>query len=96
MHTYNDIDDDKDDDIDDDNDDAQRIESLCVLLQTVPGVTYIATKGAFYIMIRLTVDDALDASDFASFPLEHVNVDGNTLMVVPGYRFYATPCRGLE
>lgn len=70
---------------------ARRIEHLCRLLDAIPGVSYIRPQGAFYLMVRLPVEDA---EGFASYLLEEVSVEGRTLMVASAAGFYATVGRG--
>jgi len=70
---------------------ARRIDHLCALLDSIPGVSYIRPQGAFYLMVRLPV---ADAERFATYLLEEVSVEGKTLMVAPAAGFYATAGRG--
>jgi aspartate aminotransferase len=54
-------------------------------LNDIPGVYCPSPKGAFYVMVKLPVDNA---EKFAMWLLEEFDCDGNTLMVAPGAGFY--------
>lgn len=56
-----------------------------------PGVVLKKPTGAFYMIVKMPIDDA-DA--FARFMLSDFQVDGETVMVAPGDGFYATPGLG--
>ena len=60
-------------------------------LKKIPGVTVPMPKGAFYMVVRLPVDDA---DDFAKWLLTDFRVDNETVMVAPASGFYATPGLG--
>ena len=54
-------------------------------LNKMPGVYCPNPKGAFYVMVKLPVDDA---EKFAIWLLDEFDHKGNTLMVAPGAGFY--------
>lgn len=54
-------------------------------LKKIDGVKVYASKGAFYVMPELPVEDA---EDFAKWLLTDFDVDGETVMVAPGFGFY--------
>ncbi len=54
-------------------------------LNKMPGVFCTMPKGAFYIMVKLPVDDS---EKFAMWMLKEFDYQGNTLMVAPGAGFY--------
>ena len=54
-------------------------------LNKIPGVFCTMPKGAFYVMVKLPVDDA---EKFAMWMLENFDYKGNTLMLAPGAGFY--------
>lgn len=56
-------------------------------LSSIEGVKCISPGGAFYIMVKLPVEDS---EDFAKWILTNFNVDGETIMVAPGSGFYST------
>ena len=60
-------------------------------LAKIPGVVCSKPLGAFYVKIKMPVDDA---EKFAIWLLEHFDCDGETVMFAPGSGFYATPGRG--
>ncbi len=68
-----------------------RRNTLYKALQDMPGVICEEPKGAFYVVIKMPVDDA---EKFAVWMLEHFDVDGETTMVAPAEGFYATPGLG--
>lgn len=69
----------------------KRRNTLYKALQEMPGVICEEPKGAFYVVIKMPVDDA---EKFAVWMLEHFDVDGETTMVAPAEGFYATPGLG--
>lgn len=71
----------------------QRIAVLCESLDALGHVEYVRPRGAFYVMVRLPVDDSLE---FAKFLLTSVRVDGHTLLVAPASGFYADAHRGKQ
>lgn len=56
-------------------------------ISRIPGAFCRKPEGAFYIMVRLPVDDT---DDFAEWLLAEYDEDGETVMVAPGAGFYAT------
>ena len=60
-------------------------------LQEIPGARAVLPDGAFYMMVRLPVQDTLH---FGSWLLTDFSRDGETVMVAPGGGFYATPGLG--
>jgi aspartate aminotransferase len=56
-------------------------------LQEIPGVVCKKTTGAFYMMVKLPVENA---EDFAKWLLTEFNYDNKTVMVAPGEGFYST------
>jgi len=60
-------------------------------LQKIPGVVCRKPQGAFYICVKLPVDDA---EDFVIWLLKDFQVDGETVMTAPAEGFYATPGLG--
>ncbi len=56
-------------------------------ISRIPGAFCKKPEGAFYIMVRLPVDDT---DDFAEWLLSEYDEDGETVMVAPGAGFYAT------
>jgi aspartate aminotransferase len=62
-------------------------------LGRIPGARFHVPEGAFYLMVRLPVDDA---EDFARFLLSGFSWKGRTVMLAPGQGFYSTPGRGRD
>ena len=60
-------------------------------LKKIPGVTFFAPAGAFYLTVKLPV---ADAEDFIKFLLTRFNAEGKTVMVAPLNGFYHTPGLG--
>jgi aspartate aminotransferase len=54
-------------------------------LGKIPGVFCTKPKGAFYIMVKLPVDDA---EKFCMWMLQEFDYEGNTVMFAPGAGFY--------
>ncbi|NMC61999.1 MAG: aminotransferase class I/II-fold pyridoxal phosphate-dependent enzyme, partial [SAR324 cluster bacterium] len=69
----------------------KRRDTLSDALQSIPGVFARRTQGAFYMIIRLPVNDA-DA--FAAYMLEEVSFKGATTFVAPASGFYLDNSRG--
>ncbi len=59
----------------------------------IPGVVCSDPEGAFYMMVKLPVDNA---AAFCRFMLTDFNLDGETTMMAPGEGFYATPGLGKQ
>lgn len=60
-------------------------------IRNIPGVVCKKPEGAFYVVVKLPVEDA---EDFIIWMLNEYSVDGETLMAAPGEGFYATPGLG--
>jgi aspartate aminotransferase len=60
-------------------------------LNKIPGVYCPKPKGAFYVVVRLPVDDA---DKFAQWLLEEYEFNNQTVMVAPASGFYSTPGSG--
>lgn len=69
----------------------KRRNTLYDALKKMPGVICEEPKGAFYVVIKMPVDDA---EKFAIWMLEHFDMNGETTMVAPAEGFYATPGLG--
>lgn len=67
------------------NEYLSRRDFVVSALNEMPGVYCPNPKGAFYVMVKLPVDDA---EKFAIWLLDEFDCDGNTLMVAPGAGFY--------
>ncbi|MEJ5307887.1 MAG: pyridoxal phosphate-dependent aminotransferase [candidate division WOR-3 bacterium] len=59
----------------------------------VEGVFTRKPEGAFYVVVKLPVDDA---DNFAKWMLTDFEVDGKTVMVAPANGFYASPDKGKD
>jgi aspartate aminotransferase len=62
-------------------------------LEAMPAVEYHRPEGAFYIFVRLPIDDS-DA--FCAWLLTDFSKNGQTVMLSPGTGFYATPGKGVD
>ena len=71
----------------------KRRDTIKAALEKLPGVTSSNPKGAFYLMVKLPVDDA---EKFAIWLLESFDVNGETVMFAPGNGFYSTPGCGID
>lgn len=71
----------------------KRSETLKRELAKIPGLQSSQPCGAFYVMVKLPVDDA---EKFATWLLKEFDVDGETVMITPGAGFYQTPGRGVD
>jgi len=60
-------------------------------LMKIPGVVCVKPQGAFYILVKLPVDDC---EKFIIWMLDEFNIDNETVMGAPGEGFYATPGLG--
>ena len=69
----------------------RRRDALLSALQEIPGITCRRPSGAFYLTVRLPVDDS---EEFVRFMLNDFDLDGETVMVAPGAGFYATEGMG--
>lgn len=69
----------------------RRRDAVMGKLLEIPGVVCRYPEGAFYIMVKLPVDDA---NIFQQWLLEEFSDNGETLMFAPGEGFYATRGEG--
>jgi aspartate aminotransferase len=60
-------------------------------LNKIPGVYCPKPKGAFYVLVKLPVDDS---DKFAQWLLEEFEYKNQTVMVAPASGFYSTPGSG--
>jgi len=70
-----------------------RRDTIASELSKLPGVISSDPKGAFYVMVKLPVDDA---EKFAIWMLKDFDVNGETVMIAPGNGFYSTPGKGID
>lgn len=68
-----------------------RVKSAVRALASIPGVTFIEPRGAFYIMVTLPVDDT---EHFCRWLLTHFRYKGTTVLLAPGPGFYLTKGMG--
>lgn len=71
----------------------RRRDTIVAGLAKIPGLTSSQPKGAFYVMVKLPVDDA---EKFAIWMLKEFSMNGETVMIAPGNGFYATPGKGMD
>jgi aspartate aminotransferase len=62
-------------------------------LNRIPGVFCPNPKGAFYVMVKLPVDDA---EKFCEWMLKDFQYQGQTVMFAPGAGFYSAPGLGKQ
>lgn len=62
-------------------------------LMRIPGVVCRKPEGAFYLMVKLPVDNT---DTFQQWLLNEFNDHGETVMLTPGEGFYATPGKGVN
>lgn len=62
-------------------------------LQEIPGVVCEKPTGAFYVVVKLPVENA---EEFVIWMLEEFDVNGETIMMAPAEGFYATPGLGKD
>lgn len=72
---------------------TQRRNTMVQLLRQIPGVMAPNPKGAFYLVVRLPVDDA---NRFAQWLLTDFHVNNETVMLAPADGFYSTPGLGKD
>jgi aspartate aminotransferase len=72
---------------------TDRRNVMVKLLREIPGVVAPNPKGAFYLVVRLPVDDA---NKFAQWLLTDFDVDNETVMIAPADGFYSTPGLGKD
>ena len=70
-----------------------RRDTLYKALKGIGGVVCEEPKGAFYVMVKMPVDDA---EKFIIWMLQNYDLNGETMMGAPGSGFYATPNRGKD
>ncbi len=63
------------------------------MLRQMPGVVAPMPKGAFYLIVRLPVEDA---DKFAQWLLTDFNINKETVMLAPANGFYSTPGLGKD
>ena len=71
----------------------KRRDTIAAGLAAIPGVISSDPKGAFYVMVKLPVDDA---EKFAIWMLKDFDENGETVMIAPGNGFYATEGKGVD
>ncbi|WP_456407559.1 pyridoxal phosphate-dependent aminotransferase [Caldithrix abyssi] len=71
----------------------ERRNVMVNMLRQMPGVVAPMPKGAFYLVVKLPVDDA---DKFAQWLLTDFNVDNETVMIAPANGFYSTPGLGKD
>ncbi|MFA5468586.1 MAG: pyridoxal phosphate-dependent aminotransferase [Sphaerochaetaceae bacterium] len=69
----------------------KRRDFLAAELSKIEGVFFNKPRGAFYLLVRLPVEDA---EDFCRFLLEDFQLNGQTVMLAPADGFYVTPTLG--
>jgi aspartate aminotransferase len=70
-----------------------RVNALADALSAIDGVDVPRPEGAFYMMLRLPVDNA---DRFARFLVTDFRHKGESVMVAPGAGFYANPDSGRD
>ncbi len=71
----------------------KRRDTIAAGLAAIPGVISSDPKGAFYVMVKLPVDDA---EKFAIWMLKDFAIDNETVMIAPGNGFYAEEGKGVD
>ncbi|MGD9487506.1 MAG: pyridoxal phosphate-dependent aminotransferase [Calditrichaceae bacterium] len=69
----------------------ERRDTMVNALRAMPGVIAPMPKGAFYLVVKLPVDDA---DNFARWMLTDFDIDNETVMIAPANGFYSTPGLG--
>ncbi len=69
----------------------ERRDTMVNALRAMPGVIAPMPKGAFYLIVKLPVDDA---DNFARWMLTDFDIDNETVMIAPANGFYSTPGLG--
>lgn len=72
---------------------TQRRNTMVRLLRKIPGVIAPNPKGAFYLIVKLPVDDA---DRFAQWLLTDFDVNNETVLIAPADGFYSTPGLGKD
>ncbi len=68
-----------------------RRDTLVAKLREIDGVEVNTPNGAFYCMVRLPIDNAVQ---FCKWMLSDFNLNGKTIMMAPGEGFYASEGKG--
>ncbi|MDY3869108.1 MAG: pyridoxal phosphate-dependent aminotransferase [Pyramidobacter sp.] len=71
----------------------KRRDAIAAALAKVPGLISSDPQGAFYVMVKMPVDNA---EKFAIWLLENFDSNGETVMFAPGNGFYSTPGLGVD
>jgi len=71
----------------------RRRDLVCDEIQKIPQAFCLKPQGAFYLIVRLPVDDA---ERFCSWLLAEFELEGETVMLAPATDFYATPGKGRD
>ena len=71
----------------------RRRDTVMAKLEQIPGVVCKCPQGAFYLMVKLPIDNA---DDFQKWLLTEFEDNGETVMFAPGEQFYGTPGRGRD
>ncbi|HID39213.1 MAG TPA: pyridoxal phosphate-dependent aminotransferase, partial [Calditrichaeota bacterium] len=71
----------------------KRRKVMVEALRAMPGVVAPMPKGAFYLVVKLPVDDA---DVFAQWLLTDFDVANETVMIAPANGFYSTPGLGKD
>jgi len=69
----------------------KRRDTIKTELAKLPGVVSSDPKGAFYVMVKLPIDNT---EKFATWMLTDFEINGETVLITPGYGFYETPGKG--
>jgi aspartate aminotransferase len=72
---------------------ARRRDVLFKELQRIPGAFCVKPQGAFYVVVRLPIDDA---ERFCAWLLTDFALEGETVLLAPAADFYATPGKGRD
>lgn len=72
---------------------VSRRDTMVAGLRQIPGVLVPEVQGAFYMTVRLPIDDS---DNFCQWILEHFSYQGATVMMAPASGFYATPGLGKD
>lgn len=72
---------------------VSRRDTMVRELRKIPGVLVPEVSGAFYMLVRLPVDDT---EKFCQWILESFHYNGATVMVAPASGFYSTPGLGRD
>ena len=68
-----------------------RVEALVAAFDQIEGVTAPTPEGAFYAMVELPIDDADRFARYLATTFRH---EGESVVVAPGFGFYADPSDG--